>query len=165
MLGLVINICNSIPHKHVISMDPFKWQYSCPERHLSLSHLHKTTCSSHQTHWSSGLELAWHNCWSRICCSWFEGPPTPNSYLFSSASSALHLTRVTTLAHSSYIHSPSSFLIFWLPIPLPCYLHLVSQHPSLLTRICTLMRRNCEPQLIKLEVQVVIQTVDHYNYS
>lgn len=76
--------------------------------------------------------------------------------------SCLH---ATTLAHSSYIHSPSSFLIFWLPIHFPCYLHLVSQHPSLLTRICTLMRRNCEPQLIKLEVQVVIQTVDHYNYS
>lgn len=91
-------------------------------------------CSTnHQIQRSASMKLAWHNWWSRICCGLHEDLRRHSS-LFSSSilcspfGSCLH---VTTLTHSSCIHSPSPFLIFWLPISLPCYLH--PSHPHLST--------------------------------
>lgn len=52
-------------------------------------------------------------------------------------------------------NSPSLFLICMSYTPL-------SQNPP---PICFLIRWYCESDLIKLEVRVVIPTVDHYNYS
>lgn len=73
-----------------------------------------------------------------------------------------------TLLQYSLSSSFSHLLMLYIPSMLFESLPPSSQpHPtlSLLTRICTLIRRDWEPRLIKLEVQVVIQTVDHSNYS
>lgn len=133
---------------------------------------HMFICSTnHQIQRSTSMKLAWHNWWSHICCGLYEDL-CRHSSLFSSCIRCFHLfglcLRVTTLTHSCIFILPllfsSSDSLY--PFHVICIPHtLVSQPPFLLTRVCTLIRRNCEPQLIKLEVQVVIQTVDHYNYS